>query len=277
MGNKIDKVENGSCTRDVSIEEGIAFAAKLNVDFVEASARTQQNVEKMFRRISLSVAKLLPDIKMHLELLDLPEGWLCIMPPPPPPLVRESSSGSGAGSDVGGVIALSPSSSMENILRPPLKTNSFHDSPESFRPVGIDSSINRRRSMRKDSTSPTASISKHQAPKVRYVNYWTGEEVDEKPCAPADAGLLFTTKEGVSPSPERALSKGDGDVNDILRDSLGYYSTYLLWCDVRLTVYIFLFVRRDLPTTERSSSARTLSLEPSVQRKSKVKRCCIIL
>lgn len=196
VGNKVDRANEDAKHRDVSVEEGIAFATKNNLDFLEASALTRVNVEKMFRRVSLSVAKLLPDVKQHLELLNLPEGWLAVMPPP---LERASSAGSADMNVSASSSASSPASSLENSLRVPSKTRSFNDSPEAFRPVGIDanSAARRRSSMRNnESSSPGGSSSQLNkqslAPRVRYINYWTGEDSGELPTAPADPGLLHT-------------------------------------------------------------------------------------
>ncbi len=212
VGNKLDRANADVKNRDVSIEEGIAFATKNNLDFLEASALSKANVEKMFRRVSLSVAKLLPDVKQHLELLDLPEGWLAVMPPP---LERASSAGS-ADMNVSAASSGSPSSSLEAALRVPVKTNSFHDSPESFRPVGIDanSAARRRSSMRKECSSPSGSQLNKQslAPRVRYINYWTGEDSGELPTAPADPGLLYTAAADV------AVCSAEGDEEGSMSD-----------------------------------------------------------
>lgn len=211
VGNKLDRANADAKNRDVSVEEGIAFATKNNLDFLEASALSKANVEKMFRRVSLSVAKLLPDVKQHLELLDLPEGWLAMMPPP---LERASSAGS-ADLNISAASSGSPSSSLENALRVPAKTNSFHDSPESFRPVGIDanSAARRRSSMRKECSSPggggngISQLNKQSlAPRVRYINYWTGEDSAELPTAPADPGLLFTAVADVAEEDEGSMA-----------------------------------------------------------------------
>ncbi len=74
IGNKLDLVDK----REVSINEGEAFAEEIDVDFVEVSAKTGENVQLAFRKLILSVAKKLPDVKIHLELTGLPEGWLQI-------------------------------------------------------------------------------------------------------------------------------------------------------------------------------------------------------
>jgi hypothetical protein len=227
VGNKADKVMSEG-QRDVSVETGIEFAEKHNVDFLEVSAFTGLNVEKMFRRISLSVAKLLPDVKQHLELLSLPDGWLAIMPPQ---LMRDTSGGS---QDLlVGTSGGSSGTSEPVFPRAPVKTSSFNltDSPESFRPIGIggDSVINRRRSLRRDNSSPTSKGPSH-APKVRYINYWTGEEVDETPSCEADPGLLFTALPPLPPRPvveeggrasslELTAAEGQKAMDDIVRGS----------------------------------------------------------
>ena len=204
MGNKCDKVAN----RDVSVEEGKAIAEKYNMDFLECSALTKQNVEKMFRRISLSVAMLLPDVKQNLELAGLPEGWLAVMPETMPELTHKSS----------GDLNTSPASSLEaakSAGSAGSKNNSYErptisESPDTFRPIGIDGNANkqRRTSLRRDgnATPVTKSV---LAPKVKYINFWTGEESEELPTAPADPGLLYTYKPPPppsTPSPDRRPS-----------------------------------------------------------------------
>ena len=75
MGNKVDLV-SPSRPREVSIEEATEFARRENMDFMETSALTNYFVEDMFRRISLSVARALPEVAVHLEVSYLPDGWM---------------------------------------------------------------------------------------------------------------------------------------------------------------------------------------------------------
>lgn len=203
MGNKCDKASS----RDVSVEEGIAFAERLNMDFVECSALTKVNVEKMFRRISLSVAKMLPDVKQNLELAGLPDGWLAVMPESLPELQHKSS----------GDLNASPASSLEAAKSGGSKNNSYDknpsisESPDTFRPIGIDGAATKhRRTSLKRETNSTPVAKSLLAPKVKYINYWTGEECEDLPTAPADPGLLYVHKPPppppATPSPERRPS-----------------------------------------------------------------------
>ena len=73
VGNKCDLSEK---FREVQVDEGIALAQKEGFDFIETSAKSGENVEVAFRRLILSVAAMLPDVKVHLELSRLPKGWL---------------------------------------------------------------------------------------------------------------------------------------------------------------------------------------------------------
>lgn len=60
----------------VPTEDAIAFAESHGFDFTEVSAYSSENVDTAFRRLVISVAKLLPEVSIHLELLGLPDGWL---------------------------------------------------------------------------------------------------------------------------------------------------------------------------------------------------------
>ncbi len=73
MGNKLDLIGVGDHIREVQVSEALELARELNIDYIETSALSGQGVETMFRRLVLSVAKLLPEIKVHLELNSLPE------------------------------------------------------------------------------------------------------------------------------------------------------------------------------------------------------------
>lgn len=74
VGNKCD-MEN---KRLVSIAEAAEFAESSGLDYIETSARTGENVEIAFRRVIMSVARLLPGIKEHIKDQKLPKGWLFI-------------------------------------------------------------------------------------------------------------------------------------------------------------------------------------------------------
>ncbi len=78
----MDQAE-GAASR-VPTDEALAFAKEFDMDFIEVSAHTGQNVEIAFRRCILSVAKLLPDARSFLELNGLPTGWLKVVKTAPP-------------------------------------------------------------------------------------------------------------------------------------------------------------------------------------------------
>lgn len=73
VGNKADLVP--AKDRANQTEAGKKLAAEEGIDYVETSALTGTNVDLAFRRLILSVANRLPDVKVHLQLNGLPEGW----------------------------------------------------------------------------------------------------------------------------------------------------------------------------------------------------------
>lgn len=72
----MDQVIDDPGKREVSIEEAVEFASQENFDFIEVSAFSGAAVEIAFRRLIFSVAKLIPDIVIHLDLNGLPIGWI---------------------------------------------------------------------------------------------------------------------------------------------------------------------------------------------------------
>ena len=82
VGNKKELAgeDDNEVKREVSVEEAVAFAKEHNIDFVETSALTNSNVECVFRRAILSVAPVIPDVNTHLELTNLPKGWIKVVP-----------------------------------------------------------------------------------------------------------------------------------------------------------------------------------------------------
>ncbi len=78
VGNKSDKSLSPE-TRKVSKDDGVALAKELEVDFVETSAFDGE-VEHVFRRCILSVAPVIPDVAIHLDLTGLPYGWITATP-----------------------------------------------------------------------------------------------------------------------------------------------------------------------------------------------------
>jgi hypothetical protein len=72
VGNKCDMDQK----RSVTIAEAAEFAESSGLDYIETSARTGDHVEIAFRRVIMSVARLLPGIKEHIKDQKLPKGWI---------------------------------------------------------------------------------------------------------------------------------------------------------------------------------------------------------
>jgi len=70
VGNKCDK----TFEREVSREEGAALARQFGCEFLETSAKTAQNVERLF----LNLVRSLRQTRQHIE------------PPPPAPIKKET-------------------------------------------------------------------------------------------------------------------------------------------------------------------------------------------
>lgn len=73
LGNKID-IPDGDDR--VTTKEAAAFAAAHSMDFMETSATTGAGVETAFRRLILSVARILPEVKATQHNNPLPDGWV---------------------------------------------------------------------------------------------------------------------------------------------------------------------------------------------------------
>jgi hypothetical protein len=74
VANKVDA--NEKQLRAVSTDAAVAFAMKYSMDYIEVSALTGKNVDIAFRRLILSAASILPDVKVHLDVIGLPSGWM---------------------------------------------------------------------------------------------------------------------------------------------------------------------------------------------------------
>lgn len=201
VGNKLDLIDDGEHTREVAVSEALEFARELNIDYIETSALSGQGVEVMFRRLVLSVAKLLPEIKVHLELTSLPEGWMIQFNEEMTKPERQVSSSSD------GRTTLDPSSlhsSVTGSSGPNSTPNSTHIAPDDL-PVRPLSTAQHRQSvadrLREDFLS-----------KYVYVNYWTGEKQTELPLKAAPTGLLYIS--GTRPL------KDDADKEEFQRKSL---------------------------------------------------------
>jgi hypothetical protein len=227
VGNKHDLVMLNPKDRAVSIEEATALAESENMDFLETSALAGHCVERMFRRLILSAARLLPDIATHLDLAALPEGWMIYLPPDSdePPASRSTTTTTSS------ISSSSPSRSRGSIRRIDISSASesnidksaFDDfdtdrTSSSSCTTSSSSSTAYRRNHRIVSTSSAASMItmnnlhtnaisslqkgakddtgladfRHYAtPRVLYMNYWTTETQEQVPEAPANPGLLY--------------------------------------------------------------------------------------
>ena len=175
MGNKVDLV-SPSRPREVSIEEATEFARRENMDFMETSALTNYFVEDMFRRISLSVARALPEVAVHLEVSYLPDGWMAC------PVDEGDESDSASAISVSDVSA----ALMNNI---PIDSSS----PSS----GSGQKGNLGAALAQKTRSPLAAEVEELSRKEKYLNYWTGECVCERPTVAASLspGLLYRAHE----------------------------------------------------------------------------------
>ena len=75
IANKVDD-NNNNKNRVVTSEMSTAFAKKYSMDYIEVSALTGNNVDIAFRRLILSAGSILPDVKVHLDVIGLPLGWM---------------------------------------------------------------------------------------------------------------------------------------------------------------------------------------------------------
>ena len=177
VGNKVDLTEqlSGSGkdrTREVSTEEAVEFAKQENMDFFETSALTGRWVDHMFRRITLSVAKSMPEIAVHLEVSFIPEGWTVAEVDNSNGNSNETTpTGTPSSQDVGVLSRLSVSDINATLIdsKPKLRAKSNASRPSS-------------------SDLPLTEVKKK-----RYTNYWTGVSVLERPTQPAanSPGLLY--------------------------------------------------------------------------------------
>lgn len=189
MGNKTDKVDptDGYAQR-VSMSEAIEFARSLDCDFIEVSALSGVHVDAAFRRCILSVARLLPDVIVHLDLNGLPEGWIKSYQNVP---LTSNSSGSNKGSSMP-----SPEGKTSNKSVDISTFNSQHQHGSS---TGSPNS-----SLKVSSQNTTSNDMENDSPSIKvipvYINYWTGEERINLPSPPKEKAenlLLFEASKGV--------------------------------------------------------------------------------
>jgi hypothetical protein len=221
VGNKAD---TGSSQRRVSSYDVAAFAESKHLDFIETSALTGENVERAFRRLVLSVAKLLPDVRVHLELTGLPDGWLStyrILSTPASatsPLLTEHTtfnSALGGHTDTTDATVKSPSRSSNRIMDSSSTPQSKHNSVEVQSDPTIeklkgstvntsvatsdgiqllDSCASENSLLANDMTLSPSGINVAPELVIVYTNYWTGEETTEIPRQAAPTGFFFEAK-----------------------------------------------------------------------------------
>jgi small GTP-binding protein len=71
-----NKNDISSHKRRVSTVQGLKYAQTHGMDFLETSAKTGENVETAFRRLIMSVSRLLPEVRRHPVAAGLPDGWV---------------------------------------------------------------------------------------------------------------------------------------------------------------------------------------------------------
>jgi hypothetical protein len=196
VGNKVDKDDSDfRSQRAVSVEEAASFAEAEGMDFVETSALTCSKVEVAFRRLVLSVASSMPDIKIHLDVTGLPSGWIKHMQslPIPPPVPASSSAPPSA--------ACSPQSAGLSMLPLPegaasssssgAEEGSGGSSPTGTGGDEVKSDESASAESRAKASSRSNSIINTEG--TLYVNYWTGAVVSELPTDPASTEMLHLT------------------------------------------------------------------------------------
>lgn len=76
VANKLD--DGDQSDRIVSSEAGIQLAREHSCSYVEVSAKTNFNVDVMFRRLIFSVAIVIPSIQAAINADELPPGWISV-------------------------------------------------------------------------------------------------------------------------------------------------------------------------------------------------------
>lgn len=214
VGNKLDKVQSGECVREVSEEDGRQFAEQENIDFLETSALSGYCVGKAFRRLALSVAQLLPEVKTHLELSGLPAGWMAVIPEGATDMLQRNSEIDKT--DLTGFAAIDPAPLSTGDTKRSgsgggsndANSHSAASSPSLGTSVGPTNTLTQRRLSMRKSKSNSAGMLPPPKLKYKYMNYWTGEIFDDEPHYSADAGLLYTAALPVQPSSSNSMSGG---------------------------------------------------------------------
>ena len=179
-----------SSQRAVPVDEARAFAEQEGMDFIETSALTAANVETAFRRLVLSVARSLPDVKAHLELTGLPQGWIRVVTPLPAAaaLLASASTDSSASASGSAVVTAPPPP-------PPPPSDDPSASPPPPQPratsVSVSASASTPNSRSNSVASASALAEAAGAGLQIYCNYWTGALSAELPVEPAPTDLLY--------------------------------------------------------------------------------------
>lgn len=182
----------------MSLEEATQFAEEENMDFIETSALTAFGVERMFRRVFLSVARLLPEVSFHLDLTELPDGWL-----------SQSSVEvvSGTHSRNNSFSNNTPRQSIDRgARRKSVNISSLNISSQRADSTAdsieyADSLVSSITSGRDQSHSdPSMDHRQVDVYNTTFTNYWTGETQDTKPTHAAEPGLLYQVKSSLESS-----------------------------------------------------------------------------
>jgi hypothetical protein len=192
VGNKIDAGK-----REVESKEAISLAREFKMDYIETSALTGEHVDVTFRRVILYVASLLPAVKTHLEVTNLPDGWL---------LSSAHNSGSADDSSADRTFSLdvrnnnniSDSAAMDPMamqMSASLPTNKMMHPKQQRRSITSNTSMLKNGENGRDSPQPSPRAASAETVNTinTYINFWTAEETNEKPSGPAPIPLLFDT------------------------------------------------------------------------------------
>jgi Rab family, other len=218
VGNKYDLIERDAKAREITIEEAISFARDWNMDFVETSALSGYRVEAMFRRLIFSVAKLVPEVKTHLELLNLPDGFIIQFDNNNLEEAAESGSSSPSNNNYNNnnnnpnqnslvnpnpISGVSISSNQSRVLsvddyRTTLETvsSSYKSSLATVSAASAASSCTSSSSTTAVENSGVRSRSRNHS--FVYLNYWTGEVVYDPPTTPASTLMIYAASQNVA-------------------------------------------------------------------------------
>lgn len=175
--------------REVSIEDGIAYAKQENMDFTETSALTGYCVEQMFRRITLLAARKIVEVRDNIDLSSLPDGWLAIYD------YEEGFHSIGSESRLKSI----DSSRTTNPAKSSLVCSGEGDTANYT------------------SENPVQQLPAALVTKVRYMNYWTGEIAPAEdykefpPATPALPGLIHVIDPSSPVASRKKRSKNDGE------------------------------------------------------------------